>query len=125
MINYVMQVFRKYAVFEGRASRSEYWYFVLFNFLVRIVLIIIGGVIGDDMEILSVVYVLATIVPTIAVGVRRMHDVGKSGWFFLIPFYNFILAVADSEYGPNRFGLNPHGEGNDENDDMMEHLIEE
>lgn len=129
MMSYVMQAFNKYAVFEGRSSRSEYWYFVLFNFLVGLVLGVVdsvsGLVVGEGTGILGTIYSLATLVPSIAVGVRRMHDVGKSGWFLLIPIYNLILAVTDSEHGSNRFGPNPHGIGNDDDYEMMEHLIEE
>jgi uncharacterized membrane protein YhaH (DUF805 family) len=56
---------------------------------------------------LAVIYTFAVLVPSLAVGVRRMHDVGKSGWYLLIPIYSFILAVTDSETGENRYGENP------------------
>lgn len=63
-----------------------------------------------EIPILSTIYSLAVIVPSIAVGVRRMHDVGKSGWFILIPIYNLILALTDSNPGENEYGPNPKDE---------------
>ena len=56
---------------------------------------------------INTVYSLAVLVPSIAVGVRRMHDVGKSGWFLLIPIYNLILACTDGQVGPNEYGADP------------------
>src|SRR5690242_20367232 len=95
IINWYVKVLQKYAVFEGRASRSEYWYFVLVNFIIALVLGFIGGIFRS--RILVNLYDLAVLLPSIAVGVRRMHDVGKSGWFLLIPIYNLILAITESE----------------------------
>ena len=62
-------------------------------------------------EVYSKIYFIGVLVPTLAVGVRRMHDVGKSAWFILIPIYNLILACTDSEHGPNKWGNNPKGTG--------------
>ncbi|MFN8367026.1 MAG: DUF805 domain-containing protein [Candidatus Kapaibacterium sp.] len=107
-MNYYLKVLQNYANFEGRASRSEYWFFVLFNIIVSIVLGIIGGMI--EMNWISSIYSLAVLVPSIAVGVRRMHDVGKSGWFLLIPIYNLILAITDSEDHENEYGPIPSTE---------------
>jgi uncharacterized membrane protein YhaH (DUF805 family) len=89
--------FSKYVDFSGRARRSEYWFFYLFTVLVSFG----TGLISDD---LSNIASVALLIPTISAGVRRMHDVDKSGWFLLIPIYNLILAVSDSVPGPNRFG---------------------
>ena len=75
----IKSVFSKYATFSGRARRSEYWYFVLFYFLVSFAL----GCI-PILSALSVVWWLAIIIPSIAVSVRRLHDIGKSGWNYLI-----------------------------------------
>jgi|GEM_PF-6714767 len=62
----------------------------------------------------DIIYLLAVIVPSLAVGVRRMHDVGKSGWYLLIPLYNFILAVSRGDSGDNEYGISTiydeHGE---------------
>ena len=104
-MNYYIKVLQNYANFNGRARRSEYWYFVLFNFIISIVLGFIAGAIG--FELLVTLYSLAVLIPSIAVGVRRMHDVGKSGWFILIPIYNLVLACTDSLAGDNEYGPNP------------------
>lgn len=89
----IKSVFSKYAVFSGRARRSEYWYFYLFTFLVSLVL----GCI-PFLGLLSFFWSLAIIIPNIAVSVRRFHDIGKSGWnylFFAIPellFFGYIFS---------------------------------
>ncbi|MFM2101863.1 MAG: putative cytochrome, partial [Bacteroidota bacterium] len=104
-MNYYTKVLKNYATFSGRARRSEYWYFVLFNIIISIVLGLIGGML--ELGFLSNLYSLFIIVPSIAVGVRRMHDVGKSGWFLLIPIYNLILAVTEGTKGTNAYGADP------------------
>ena len=102
---YLKVVKDNYANFKGRASREEYWMFVLFNFIFLIALSFIEGLLfGLYSSILSNIYYLAVLVPTIAVAVRRMHDTGKSGWFLLIPIYNLILAVTSGESGENQYG---------------------
>ena len=78
---------------------------MLFNAIISIALVFIGGMMGISM--LSNIYSLAILVPSIAVGVRRMHDVGKSGWFLLIPIYNLILACTDGVKGENEYGADP------------------
>ena len=105
-MQYYFKALQNYAVFSGRASRAEYWYFVLFNAIVSIGIAIIGGIV--DLPILGNLYSLAVLIPGIAVGVRRMHDVGKSGWFLLIPIYNLILACTEGDYGTNEYGPNPY-----------------
>jgi len=81
----VATVFRKYAVFTGRASRSEYWYFVLFNVVVSAVFSFLGLLFGGSdgpagwVMVLSYIYGLATLLPGLGVSVRRMHDIGKGG----------------------------------------------
>ncbi len=126
-MNWYIEVLKKYAVFQGRASRSEYWYFILFNFLISIGTSFIDMAAGTyDYEtgsgIINMVYSLAVLIPSIAVACRRMHDVGKSGWFMLIPFYNLYLACLESEPFTNQYGPNPWGEGEDE--DISEHLVD-
>jgi uncharacterized membrane protein YhaH (DUF805 family) len=117
--NYYIGVFKKYATFSGRARRSEYWYFVLFNTIISFAMLFIDGALGT--AALNPLYSLVALVPSIAVAVRRMHDVGKSGWFILIPIYNLILAVTDSEAGTNEYGPNPK---NPEANDVMDHLVD-
>lgn len=102
---YLKVVRDNYANFNGRARRKEYWMFVLVNFGIAFVLGFAGGLI--KIPAISSIYSLAVFIPSIAVAVRRMHDVGKSGWFLLIPFYNLYLAVQDSETGGNKYGSNP------------------
>ncbi|RMG81248.1 MAG: DUF805 domain-containing protein [Bacteroidetes bacterium] len=110
-MHYYLDVLKKYADFDGRARRAEYWYFVLFNFIVSSVLGFMDGMMGtvtaSGTGMISLLYTLAVLVPSIAVAVRRMHDVGKSGWFALIPFYNLILAVTEGDKGPNKYGPDP------------------
>ena len=93
--------FSKYATFSGRATRSEYWYFVLFNVIVSIGGVILDTAIGTSF--IQNLFTLALFLPGLAVAVRRMHDVGKSGWFMLIPFYNLIL-VCTASTGDNQYG---------------------
>jgi uncharacterized membrane protein YhaH (DUF805 family) len=104
-MNYYFKVLQNYANFNGRARRSEYWYFVLFNVIFSFVIGFISGLIG--VEILGTVYTFAVLLPSIAVAVRRMHDVGKSGWFILIPIYNLVLAVTEGTKGENEYGPDP------------------
>lgn len=104
-MNYYLHVLKNYATFSGRARRSEYWYFALFNAIISFGIGFVAGLL--DVTILSTVYSVAVIIPFIAVGVRRMHDVGKSGWFLLIPIYGFILACTDGVKGENEYGADP------------------
>lgn len=104
-MNYYFKVLQNYATFDGRARRSEYWYFVLFNFIVTIVLALLGIIV--NFPFVDSIYSLAVLIPSIAVGVRRMHDVGKSGWFILIPIYNLILACTDGDNQVNEYGEDP------------------
>jgi len=89
--------FIRYADFSGVSSRSQYWYFILSTTLAAITAQIAFGDFGGNL--VSII----TLLPTIAVAVRRMHDVGKSGWFILVPIYNFILAVSPSKPATNNF----------------------
>lgn len=118
-MNWYLEVLRKYAVFEGRAGRSEYWYFMLFNIIISIVLAVIAGALGlaDDRgnNILSSIYALAVLIPGIAVTVRRLHDTGKSGWFILlglIPCVGGIILlvfmIQGSDFGANEYGEDPN-----------------
>ncbi|MBF0567754.1 MAG: DUF805 domain-containing protein [Nitrospirae bacterium] len=104
-MNWYLTVLKKYAVFSGRARRKEYWMFVLFNFLIIIALSVVGDIL--DFRLLSSIYQLAVLVPSIAAGFRRVHDVGKSGWFLLIPIYNLILACTEGTKGDNKYGADP------------------
>ena len=91
MIDAVKDGFNRYADFSGLSTRAQYWYFILATNIASFV----GSLIAGDMvgNLIS----LVTILPTIAVAVRRMHDVGKSGWFILVPIYNLVLLVTPSK----------------------------
>ena len=120
MMNWVKEVFGKYAVFEGRACRKEYWFFALFVFLVQVALAIVDGTLGmttHGVGMLGGLFGLAVLMPSIAVTVRRLHDTDRSGWWVLIwfvPFVGWIVGLIfmclDSQPGANRFGPNPKGE---------------
>ena len=98
---YLKVVRDNYANFKGRATRQEYWMFALFNFIFIIVVSVIDVVTG--LGFIYPLYALALFIPSIAAGIRRMHDVGKSGWFLLIPIYNLILAVSSSDPNTNHY----------------------
>ena len=77
-MKYYLEALKKYTVFNGRARRKEYWMFVLFNVIIAFVLGIIDNLIGTT-PIIYILYMLAIIIPSISVAVRRLHDIGKSG----------------------------------------------
>ncbi|HLV23575.1 MAG TPA: DUF805 domain-containing protein [Moheibacter sp.] len=124
---YKKVVFENYANFSGRARRSEYWYFTLFNFLITLVLYIpmiaMGGFTEYNSEPsaifwifygLLMLYSLAVIIPSLAVAVRRLHDIGKSGWYYLIgliPFVGPIIMLVwfftEGEGFTNKWGPDP------------------
>ena len=95
-MNWYLAALKKYAVFSGRARRKELWYFVLFNMIIAIVLgfadIILGFWESEESggPALMGLYFLATFIPVIAVSIRRLHDTGRSGWWFLITLIPFI-----------------------------------
>ncbi len=112
-MNHYIEVIKKYALFTGRARRTEYWMFVLFNFIIAFVLGIIEGVL-EIPGILSGIYMLAVLLPSIGVSIRRLHDTDRSGWWLLIGLVPLIgsivllvFMVMDSTPGENRFGANP------------------
>lgn len=86
----ISSVFSKYATFSGRACRSEYWYFYLFNFLIGVVLVLLSRAV-EVFNYVRFAYSLAVFIPGIAVTVRRLHDIGKSGWTYLLVLFPIIL----------------------------------
>lgn len=110
-MNYFLSAFKNYAVFSGRARRSEYWYFTLFHVIIIYGLTILNAAQESTfLTILVTAYQLVAFIPSLAVGVRRMHDVGKSGWYLLIPIYNLVLACTNGTVGENEYGEDPKGE---------------
>ena len=101
MGNAVSVCLSKYATFTGRASRSEYWFFFLFTLIIAVAAGIISALMGS--ELVGYALQAAFWIPGLSVSIRRMHDVDKSGWFILIPIYNFILTLTPGTVGPNRF----------------------
>lgn len=104
--------FEKYVTFSGRAARPEYWYFVLFTAVVDLVLSVFGSVaLGLVASILQAVFALAVVLPSIAVGARRLHDIDRSGWWLLVglvPLLGQLILiiwfVTPGTPGTNRFG---------------------
>lgn len=109
----------KYATFTGRARRMEYWYFILFNIIVSIVLSLVDSVLGAQLYgvgMLQLIYSLLVLLPALGVAIRRLHDTDRTGWWLLIGLVPvlgtivlIIFMVLDSTPGPNRYGPNPKG----------------
>ena len=120
-MSWYLEALKKYAVFSGRSRRMEYWFFVLFNLIVAFVLALIDMLIGtfsavQNIGLLSGIYSLAVLIPTLAVTVRRLHDIDRSGWWILInliPLIGSIVLLVFSLLpgtpGSNRFGPDPKG----------------
>jgi len=118
-VNWYREALRKYATFEGRARRREYWYFVFGNFLAMIALMTVDLTIGTfnetaEIGLFSGLFTLAILIPSFAVTVRRLHDTDRSGWWVLISFIPIlgtlvllVFTLLDSQPGANRFGANP------------------
>jgi len=106
---YFINIFRyKYIQYQGRARRREYWMFTLFSFICSLILNII--------PFLGLLYFLVVIVPSVCLGIRRLHDIGKSGWWALLAFIPLVGAIIlivffclDSQPGENQYGPNPKG----------------
>ncbi len=117
----------RYAKFDGRATRSEYWYFILFYFIFSIIAATLDSLVINPMlgassteagqgGILQMIFALGLLIPSIALGIRRFHDIGKSGWWMLIGFIPVLgllaliyFYVQDSQSGSNLYGENPKG----------------
>lgn len=126
-MKYYLKVLQNYSVFTGRARRSEYWFFVLFNIIFAAVAAVLDNLAHTTFKMTTAygqqimpygyiyaLYALVVFIPGLAVLVRRLHDTGKSGWYFLIvliPIIGWIwllvLLVTDSNPGENKYGPNP------------------
>ena len=110
----IRNFFTQYADFSGRATRSEYWYIVLFTFIVEMAISLVFGLISSEFaSVVSGIYALATLIPNFAIVWRRMHDIGRSGgWYFigLIPLVGWIILLVffctdskpDNRFGPRK-----------------------
>ena len=122
-MNWYLHVLRNYANFSGRARRSEYWYFVLFNLLFSVAAMIVDNVLGTTFDtglgfsmpygFVYLSYILAVFIPGLAAAVRRLHDIGKSGWMILVALiplagaiWLLVLLLTDSNPGENAYGSN-------------------
>lgn len=128
-MNWYLKVLKQYADFKGRARRKEFWMFVLFNFIFAIVAMILDKVLGTNFKMpgeyaqvmpygyIYTLYMLAVIVPVIALWVRRLHDINKTGWLVLIsfiPFAGLVLlywSFIEGTKGTNQYGPDPKAEG--------------
>ena len=121
----------RYAAFKGRATRSEYWYFMLFSIIIALILTALDSMIINPLlgiqpvvetartGILGMLFSIGTLIPSVALAIRRLHDIGKSGWWILlgvIPVVNIIgifvllyFFIKDSQPGENLYGPNPKG----------------
>jgi uncharacterized membrane protein YhaH (DUF805 family) len=128
-MNWYMEVLKKYAVFNGRARRAEYWWFFLINLAIGLVFYVLsllvagatsnsgsnsGSFLSIGISCISGLYSLAVLLPALGVGIRRLHDIGKSGWWYfiaLIPLVGsiwlLVLMATDSQPGDNMYGPNP------------------
>jgi len=118
-MNWYLEVLKKYAQFSGRARRKEYWFFVLFSTIISLVLMMVDSTTGTmkvaaGYGLLSSLYSLAVLIPSLAVAVRRLHDTNRSGWWLLIGFIPLIGAIiliiffaSDSNPETNEYGPNP------------------
>jgi uncharacterized membrane protein YhaH (DUF805 family) len=132
-MKWFIHVINNYNVFSGRSRRAEYWYFTLVSTIISLITVVIDKALGTEVHYtiatqpglepivmdygyINIVYGLFVFLPSLAVSVRRMHDVGKSGWMLfinLIPIlgwiYYIVLLCRDSEPGDNQYGPNPKG----------------
>lgn len=120
-MNYYLDVWRGYFDFSGRTRRKEYWYFTLFHTLMAVTgQLLAGGLYtenhttGEIFEAIVFGYIVASIIPTLSVTVRRLHDIDKSGWWYFVAFipavgvvWLLILTCIDGTSGANQYGPDP------------------
>ena len=118
-MDWYLKVLKNYAGFSGRARRKEYWMFVLFNIIFLVIAGVLDNILGTAMAnvgygLFYMLYSLAVIIPAIAVGIRRLHDIGKSGWFLLIALipiigaiWLLVLLATAGNAGSNKYGADP------------------
>ncbi|WP_298879858.1 DUF805 domain-containing protein [uncultured Polaribacter sp.] len=126
-MNWYLKVLKQYADFSGRARRKEFWFFNLIHYSIIAFLIFLIFFVSDNFEkdpdtilfVITALYFIATLIPLLAVTVRRLHDMGQSGWWYLINFVpyigSFVLLIftcMDSVSKPNKWGDNPKGKNN-------------
>lgn len=124
-MNWYLKVLKQYLDFSGRARRKEYWFFTLFHIIFYGVCMLLDKILGTSageggIGFLYLTYFLLTLIPSFALSIRRMHDIGKSGWMVLVsiipiagPIWFLVLTCMESEMKTNQWGDNPKGIGND------------
>ena len=105
MFDWYKKVVTNYVGFKGRATRKEFWYYQLMSIIISSILSILGNVLGKG-EVFSMLYGLAVFLPAIAVGIRRLHDTNRSGWWTLLPIVNIVFWAQDSQQSSNQYGEN-------------------
>ncbi len=127
---YLTVVRDNYANFSGRARRKEYWMFVLIQIIICILILSYSSIVDDSfglpiVESIFSLYLLATLVPWLALNVRRLHDIGKSGAYIFINFipiigriWYMVLMATEGEIGPNKYGTDPKRDGFEDIDDI-------
>jgi len=118
-MQWYLDVLKKYAVFSGRARRKEFWMFVLFNFIAAVLAGILDNILhttysNQSTGIISTLYSLAVLLPGLGVAIRRMHDIGKSGWWILVSLipvagiiWYIVLTATEGQHGDNQYGADP------------------
>lgn len=133
-MNWYLKVLKNYVGFSGRARRKEYWMYFLFSILFAILAAVLDNIVGTNVQPLPYgvfygLYALGTFLPGLAVLVRRLHDVGKSGfWFFIAfiplvgPIWLLVLLGTNGDAGENKYGADPKGQDSFNNDALDSHL---
>nr|WP_086938148.1 DUF805 domain-containing protein [Thaumasiovibrio occultus] len=107
-VNWFLKVIKNFKQYEGRARRAEFWGFTLIAALINIV---VGGVLGAiGLSAVASLVLLALLVPAVCVGIRRLHDINKPGWWIIVPFYNLYLCAQEGHKGDNEYGSDPKAE---------------
>jgi uncharacterized membrane protein YhaH (DUF805 family) len=121
-MGWFLKAVKNYAGFSGRAQRSEYWFFILFYFIITVVLVLVDGAVGgldydSGLGLFSGIFMLAMLIPSLAVSIRRLHDTDRTGWWMLINLLPLIggliflvFTVMDSTPGDNQYGPSPKEE---------------
>ncbi len=117
-MEYIWTAFKRTFEIRGRSRRTEYWMYTLFISIIGVIFVIVDGVMGweldEDLGVTSAVFLLLTLITSVTVLIRRLHDTGRTGWWILLSFIPlvgsivlFIFTVLDSTPGANKYGPNP------------------
>jgi len=133
---YLKVVRDNYSNFEGRARRQEYWMFTLFHVIILFILALIGGMVSGFSDstfgfVPIGIYLLGTIIPSIAVTVRRLHDINKSGWFYLVGMIPYVggfimlfFTCKNGDVGSNQYGPDPKNPNSDDINEIGKPILD-